>query len=410
MSSAPEPTGDRTVGELVGVPTPEWRSFAAPRVARVEVLPLSSRLPSGAAYGSAKALAAVRTATLVRLTTDDGAVGWGECYGPPEPIAAALHSLSEDIHGYPVDRVLGLLPAHLSTQYHVASAGSYCAALSGLELAMWDVWARTLGVGVAQLFGGRLRDRVNVYASTGYSTETDDLDQFRSSIRTAVEAGFSAAKIKVGFGAATDERRTAIAREELGPERRLMVDFNGNGTADLALASLDRLAAFDLTWAEEPLHPDDHLGWAHIRRHTAVPLAGGETLCTRFGFRELISQHLVDLVQPDVSLCGGFTEARAVADMANAYHVRVTPHVWGGAVSLAASLQFASTLSDHPFGRIVPEPLWFEWDCGENPLRDELLVEPLATTGGFLDIPLGPGFGVDVDETIVAEHLMAGHR
>jgi D-galactarolactone cycloisomerase len=154
------------------------------------------------------------------------------------------------------------------------------------------------------------------------------------------------------------------------------------------------------------LPPDDREGWRHLRRHSSIPLAGGETLCTRFGFRDPIAQRQFDIAQPDVSLCGGLTEALAIAQIASAWHVRVSPHVWSGAIGLAASLQFAAMLSDLPFGDVVPEPLWFEWDRGENPLRDALLTKPLTAHAGAVAIPDGPGLGVEVDPAAVADFLI----
>ena len=387
-----------------GITAPEGRR--APRVERVEAFGLSYALPPGREYGSAKTWASHRTATLVRITTDDGVEGWGECYGPTEPAVALVNRLGADLLGQRVDGIAATVSRHLSANYDLARAGVYAAALSGLDLALWDAWARSLGVSVGRLIGGRVRDEVTAYASTGYSTSPDEQERFVRSIRDAVDMGFEAVKIRAGLGPDRDEERIWAAREALGPSRRLMVDFNGNYSADTAITSLRRVEGAAITWAEEPVPSDDMQGLAHLRRHVSVSIAGGEGLSTRFAFRELLARRLIDIAQPDLTLCGGLSEAIAIAAMGSAWNVRLSPHVWGGAVGQAASLQFAAMMTDLPSGRVVPEPAWFEWDCGENPLRDALLVTPIEVHDGRVEIPEGPGWGVDVEMAAVEEYAI----
>lgn len=389
--------------ELPRASTTAPEGCTAPLVERVDAFGLSYPLPPGREYGSAKIWASHRTATLVRITTEDGVEGWGECYGPTEA-AALVNRLGADLRGQRVDRIAASVGRHLSANYDLARAGIYAAALSGLDLALWDAWARSLGVSVAQLSGGRMRDEVTAYASTGYSTNPDDHDRFVSSIRDAVDLGFQAVKIRAGFGPDRDEERIWAARKALGPDRKLMVDFNGNYSADTALASLRRVESAAIMWAEEPVPSDDVQGLTHLRRHVSVSIAGGEGLSTRFAFRELIARRLIDIAQPDLTLCGGMSEAIAIAALGSAWNVRLSPHVWGGAIGQAASLQFAAMLADSPSGRVVPEPAWFEWDCGENPLRDALLLTPLQVQDGRVKIPEGPGWGVEVDMAAVEEY------
>ena len=384
----------------------ERRRERVPFIAKMDVFPLVHALAQPDRYGSTKAWASHRTATLVRLTTDEGAIGWGECYGPPEPTTALLRTLAPEVVGRRADSISEFLMRCYSTNYHTSVAGIYSAALSGLDIAAWDAWARTLNVSVANLLGGRLRSSIQMYASTGYSRPDEDPERFRQEIRSAVAAGFKACKIRVGFGPKIDEQRVAYARQELGESRLLMVDYNANGTADLAIRSLDRLAPYDLTWAEEPLPPWDTAGWARLRQRTSVPLAAGEAACTRFEFKDLLCASVLDIVQPDLTFCGGISEASVVGHMAAAWNIRFSPHIWGGAIGQAASLQLLAALPVPSFGRVDPAPLVFEWDCGDNPLRDLLLIEPLEREHGHVKIPEGPGLGVVPDPAVLAEFAL----
>jgi D-galactarolactone cycloisomerase len=219
--------------------------MTAGRVVRVETFPLEAPLPDGG-YGASKVRLAARVATLVKVTTSDGVTGWGECFGPPRILAPMLAELAGTLIGTPADQREPFLLEALQLGYHRTTGGLYVAALSGVDIALWDAWARTLGVPVSRLLGGQLRDRIPAYASTGYVTRTRDLGEFREQIARAVSEGFTDAKIKVGTGLAEDVARTEIARELLRPDGRLMVDYNANATVDTVRRSLYRLRDLNL--------------------------------------------------------------------------------------------------------------------------------------------------------------------
>jgi D-galactarolactone cycloisomerase len=225
----------------------------------------------------------------------------------------------------------------------------------------------------------------------------------------AVAEGFTAAKIKIGSGVRDDVERTGIARDLLGPDGLVMVDYNANATVDTVLASLREVANFDPYWIEEPLPPDETHGWALLRNQTGLPLAAGEALYTRFGFRDYIAEKRIDIVQPNLSVCGGFTEAKVIAQMATAWNLRVAPHVWGTGVLMAATLQLLSTLPASPFGeRNAYSPL-LEYDRGENPFREGVLKEPILARNGQVQIPTGNGLGVDINEDAVRMWALPTH-
>jgi D-galactarolactone cycloisomerase len=366
-------------------------------VRALEAIPLRYQLRDGG-YGSSRGIVAARETTLVCLKTSDGVVGWGEAWGPPLSTVPLVNELAETLVGSVLDGPVPFVTNRFQQHYH-RGGGLFAAALSGVEIALWDALGRTLDVSVATLLGGRAREYVTPYASAGYVTPDRDVEKFREALTEAAD-GFAGAKIKCGLGVAEDVERTAVAREVLGPDRALMVDINGNYTADQAIASACALRDLHITWLEEPLPPDDVDGLLLLRR-TSVPLATGEALYTRAPFRRLVTERLVDFVQPDVTKVGGLAEARAICELARAWNIRVSPHVWGGGVGLSAALQLLASIPDYPHTLNTPQPLWLELDRGDNALRELVLSAPLKPEDGCLAVPTGPGLGIEVDAEAV---------
>lgn len=368
------------------------------RIESVEAIPLRHSLGADR-YGSSRGLVAARETTLVRVRTEDGVLGWGESFGPTIALVPLVRDLAAGVIGTAVDGPAPWVSAQLQQHYH-RGGGLHAAALSGIEVALWDVLGRTLGVPVATLLGGRARETITPYASCGYAREDRDLGLFREELAAAVGT-MRGAKIKCGFGPVEDAARAAVAREVLGEDAALMVDLNGNYTADQARRSVLAMAEHDLAWVEEPLAPEDVDGLA-LLRHLDVPLATGEALYTRSPFRRLASEHLVDVLQPDLTKVGGLAEAKAIAELARAWGLRVSPHVWGGGVALAAALQLLASVPDSPHTSYAPDPQWLELDRGDNPIREHLLLQPITVgEDGTIAVPQHPGLGVDVDEEAV---------
>lgn len=372
-------------------------------IERLDVFPL--KVPLDHPYGSARGLVPARQGTLVRLTTSDGAQGWGEGYGPPAVVAAAVEDLAPTVLGRTLDAPGPWAARILQQGYHNGDGGALFSAVSAIDVATWDALGHTLGRSVGRLLGGRARDHVTAYASTGFTTETNDLGEFTEMVRRAVDGGFPAAKIKLGLGMPKDRPRAEATREALGPDGALMIDLNGNCTADVVVRTVDRLRDLDPYWVEEPVPPQDIPGLREIRP-LGVPVALGEALYGRQSFRTPIADRLTDIVQPDVAKLGGLTEARAVTELARAFGVRVSPHCWGGAVAQAATLQLLAALPPYPHVDNAPDPTWFELDRSYNPLRDELITEPFTAREGRIDIPDMPGLGVTVDEQALRAFLL----
>ncbi|HET9017740.1 MAG TPA: mandelate racemase/muconate lactonizing enzyme family protein [Thermomicrobiaceae bacterium] len=366
------------------------------RIRSVEAIPLRYDVPEP--YGSARGTSAARVTCLVRLESNEGLTGVGEAFGPPLVVAAHVRELAPlFLDRDPFDREVMWAEA-VNGRYHWGRTGPHVGALSGIETACWDLMGRATGLPAAKLLGGWSRDAVAVYGSTGYFMEAPD--GFQRQVEGAVEEGFRRVKIKCGAGLDVDLARIALAFEIGGAGLELLVDLNGNYTADLALRLCRELEGRRVGWLEEPVPPEDLDGYARVRDGTSVPLAGGEAESLRVGFRELISRRLVDVVQPDVTSCGGLGEARAIVQLAQTWNVRFSPHVWGGGVSLAAALQLCAAVPAYPHAPALDReasPILLEYDRGPNALRDELLSEPLAVDGERIAVPRGPGLGVTVD-------------
>jgi D-galactarolactone cycloisomerase len=365
----------------------------------IELIALEHALAPGKAYGSARGLVQKRTATLVRVHTEDGVLGVGEAWGPPALIAPYL----DIVRGYYAGRSIfdqRVLFHHiLAKHYHFGAQNALISLLGGIDIALYDAMGKRLGVPVYQLLGGKARDKVAVYASGGYITR-DHENQLQYQLRRIADRGYNALKIKIGLNPASDAGRVELARS-MFPHAHLMVDANGNYTLDAARESMKRIAPFDVSWYEEPLAPQDFDGYRALHRDTPIPLATGEALYTAYDFDRMLSPRALDVAQPDITLCGGLSQAKLIADLCLLRHARLSPHVWGGAVGLAAAVHLVAAHSPYPHSDNEAQPCYLEYDVGDNRLRDEILKEPLHPVNGFIAVPNKPGLGIELDERAV---------
>jgi D-galactarolactone cycloisomerase len=372
-------------------------------ITSIDAIPVSHTLDAGRGLGSARGIHRDRQTTLVRLETGKGTVGWGEAFAPARAVAALI----EDVLA---ERVLGMDPADTETfveesytrTYHFGRSAMMRSAVSGIDVACWDIRGKRRDTPINQLLGSGGVDSVTPYASTGYVTEWGQ--DIAEPIEAALEEGFSAAKIKIGRGIEDDVDRVRTTREILGPDATLMVDYNGNYRPKQAIRSATRLEEFDIAWIEEPVPAEQYDALATVTDAVDVPVAAGEAHFSRFEFDRLIEDRTVDVVQPNLGRCGGFTDAQFLARRATTENVAVRPHVWNSAIGVAAALHFAASVPDYPHAENVPEPLLFEFDRSENPLRSDLLETPLDPTGGELAVPDGPGLGVTPDTDWIEAH------
>lgn len=372
------------------------------RIRDITVLPL--RFTPEEPYGSSRGLVRSRGGGLVLLDTEDGVQGIGEVAGPPSVSRAYVEVIKPFYVGRSVFAQRAAAYEVLARMYHAGTQNPMTALLGGIDIAAHDAMGKLLNLSVAELIGGRLRERVPVYASGGYFTASDDQDAaLARQLEGNAARGFGAFKIKIGRSPAGDAARCKLARRIIGDAPLLIVDTNGNYTEDGVLESMRRTADSDIHWYEEPLAPQDWAGYRSLASRAPVRIATGEALYTAFDFRRLIDGRLASVVQPDLTLCGGFEVARTIGVLCGAEHLRISPHVWGTGVGLAAALHFLAALPSYPHADHVPFPPLLEYDVGQNPLQDAILVEPVRYADGYLDVPKGPGLGVTLDMAAVRQ-------
>jgi D-galactarolactone cycloisomerase len=255
------------------------------------------------------------------------------------------------------------------------------------------------------LYGGAQRMRVPAYASLpGYFDGVDRLPESHwvAEAEDLVASGFHALKFRIGrFSAAHELPVLATVRDAVGSNVRLRADANAAYSASSALSVGRALRDLEFDWLEEPLPQAGYAGYPELRAKLEVPLAGGEALTSRVAAFELLRRGCFDIIQPDVSICGGIAECLFIGELARLSGVRAIPHCWAGGVVLAATLQVAALLPDSSRlpGNDAPE---VEYDVTENPFRTELLVgNPFELHDGFLNVPTGPGLGVELDERVL---------
>jgi D-galactarolactone cycloisomerase len=348
-----------------------------------------------------------RASCLVEIVAEDGTAGWGECFGPARLNAAVVKAMAVDLIGRDA----------LATEQHwqhlyskfrdQGQKGLIVTALSGIDIALWDLKGRRFEAPVHVLMGGPLRRTVPAYATGTYRLSTGDpLDYIVREVQGYVREGFPAVKLKIGFGVAEDERLIRAVREAIGPAVGLMLDANHGFDAIEAIELGRRVAPLAIGWFEEPVVPDDLDSYVEVRRGQPIPVAGGECEFTRWGFREVLVRRAIDILQPDTCAAGGLSECKKIADMAAAFGVRYVPHVWGSGVGLAAALQLLSVLPHSPPRHSPLEPM-LEFDRSEHPFRQAVLKAPLEHVAGIVAIPDKPGLGIDIDRDAVARFTAA---
>jgi D-galactarolactone cycloisomerase len=373
------------------------------RIRDLRLIPLVYQMAPGKAYGMARNLMGMRASCLVELTTEDGVVGIGEAWGPAKATAGYLEVIKEAYLGRELYDREAILSDILCRYYHLGWQNQMLACISGINIAIYDAMGKMLGLPVCKLLGGRIRDRIPAYASDGYMSRDPD-NQLDAQLERIADQGFPGAKFKIGLGPKSDEQRVALARRILGDDMLLLVDTNGNYTVDVALDSMRRIAPYDVHFYEEPLPPQDFEGYRILTSRAPIPVATGEALYTIWDFCRMIAPRAVDVVQPDPTLCGGLDQAKAVALLCQAHSVRFSPHVWGSAVSVAAAVHLLASLPGYPHSDNQPYPQLLEYDVGANPLRDELLIEPLRAIEGHVPVPDKPGLGIELDPEVVRRY------
>jgi D-galactarolactone cycloisomerase len=273
----------------------------------------------------------------------------------------------------------------------IGRRGITISAVSGVDIALWDILGRALGEPLWRLMGGRYRERVPAYASGGWAP----VGSIGKQMLQYAERGHRAVKMRVGLQDASVDAsaaRVAEAREALGPGVGIMVDAHGTWSVREAQRFARKVEAYDLAWLEEPVSPDNLSGQAEVRGATDIPIAAGESEQTRFAFREMLDARAVDVLQPDPAIAGGITETRSVAALAASHGLTVAPHLWGSAILFATGLHLCVA---------TPCATMLEYSRGENPLLNELVEEEVAFVDGHVLAPTRPGLGLTLRRDFV---------
>jgi galactonate dehydratase len=351
--------------------------------------------------------------SFVRVETDDGLVGWGEAVleGRAESVRATVAELA--------DYVVGRDPRQIEDIWTVLYRGGFyrgggihMSALAGIDQALWDITARHHGVPVHALLGGRVRDRMAVYSWIG----GDRPAETAQAAQAAVARGFRAVKmngtaeLQYLDSWAKIERclaNVAAVREAVGPDIGIGVDLHGRVHRPMAKVLLRELEPYRLMFVEEPVLSEHVDGVADVLRASPIPIALGERLYSRWDVKHVLASGVVDVLQPDPSHCGGITEARKMATMAEAYDVALALHCPLGPIALAACLQIDAATYN---ATIQEQSLGIHYNTGNDLL--DYLVDPAVFTyaDGFVAIPDGPGLGIEVNEEYVRERAAEGHR
>lgn len=341
----------------------------------------------------------IRNGLIIEVVDDSGAIGWGECYGPAEVTQSAVNS-------YYAPLLIGWNPLKNEAAWQhcwragldFSLKGVMMGAISGLDMALLDLKGKLLGVPAAELMGGRVRDKVDCYATGMYFRKVAESELIEIIVNEAqgyVDDGFKALKIKIGKNLAFDKELIGLMRRTF-PDIRLMADSNHAYDLPEAIEIGRLLDEHDYKWFEEPLSPYLVDKFRQLSDKLDIAIATGECEQTRWGFQNLLSRGGVQIVQPDLAYCGGPTEALKIRAIASSMGINVIPHSWGTQLNLASAAHFLATAYVEP-GRAEVQPPLLETDRSGNPMRDQMFAEGLVFKDGRITVPTVPGLGVTPD-------------
>ncbi|MFQ5425968.1 MAG: mandelate racemase/muconate lactonizing enzyme family protein [Gaiellales bacterium] len=362
------------------------------------VIPEEHRVRSGAGYKLR------RQAAFVEIGTDEGISGVGPCsFGSASLDLGSVATLCDNTFA---DALVGEDPHRIEYLWDKIYYGSIVrvhgvrsvgvAILSAIDIALWDLKGKALGAPIYDLLGGAFRDPVPVYASSVYWAPPAEA---AAQARAFVDQGFKAFKVKVGLDVRNDLASLHAIRDEVGMEIDMMVDANQCYTRHLALRVGRELEKLNVLFFEEPLPIDDVEGHAFLADKLDVRIATGENMYTRWDFLPFLTAKAVHVVQADASRVGGISEARKIFDLASAHHLHAAPHTFSDALTAVASLHLVAA---------APNAAILEYDRTYNEIQERLVTNPPELRDGTIELPTGPGLGVDVDWDFVESHPFSG--
>ena len=338
--------------------------------------------------------------TLVKVETDEGITGYGECMVRLAPTA------TRDIVEYVKPLLIGKDPMNTEYIWELLFGtmmnrghyqGFYIEALSGIDVALWDIKGKALNLPVYRLLGGSEEPKIWAYAS---SIRFRDMETMLATAQKFKDQGFTAMKIKIGQGLETDVMAVEAVRNHVGDDITLMVDANCGYDTKTALQVGKALEKYNLRWFEEPVAPDNYEGYRLLSENLSIPIAGGEAHFLRYGLKDLITKGKVDIIQPNVCRAGGVTECLKIHGLARAYNVDYLVHTGSSsAVCIAVSLHLAAAFTDC----FIFEHMQSDWSKDQrNPLRWDLTPLPIKSfENGYITLNDKPGFGMEINEDVI---------
>ena len=369
------------------------------KITDLQTIRLRAPIPAEGQVFSRSGVRSTRFTTLIRVETDEGISGIGSASGNGELIECIITKVVKPM-------LIGMDPTDLDAIWdkvyvrgghkEFGTRGIGVVALSGVDIALWDILGKVRGLPLYKLLGGKCREKVPVYATALYPEEPTKVAR---RARAFADQGFHGVKIKVGFDLDQDIRIVRAVRDELGKNFLVMADANQGYDIDVALRAADAFADCGAYWLEEPLFVEDIEGHAILREKGRTRIAVGENLHTRYAFENFLARGAVDFIQPDVARAGGISEIKKIVALASQYKVPVSFHTWGDGVALAASIHLSAALEDC---------IVMELDYTYNPLREKLLCEPFKVQNGYLVAPEKPGLGIELNQDALREFAFSG--
>ena len=381
-------------------------------ISNVEAKWISCPIPENAQHVSDFGRTISFDMTLVTITLEDGTKGYGEAKAAVGS-QGSCETLALLIERELKPRLIGQDAAHINKlwsslyngprQSYAASRGRsfhvlgrrglWISAMSGIDLALWDLAGKRFKAPVLDLLGGPVRDRMEGYASGGWA----DVDGIGEQLQSYVDRGFRSVKMRIGAmddTVSTSVARVKAARQRLGDDIGIMVDAHGTFSGPEARDFCRRAADLNLRWFEEPVSADARKSMTQVKQNAPMPISLGESEFTCFDFQDLIDRDAADILQPDMAICGGLSEGLKISALAIANQLELAPHCWGSAFSFIAGLTLAFA---SPAARII------EYSLGANPFLCDLVTENIAATNGTFEPPSGHGWGLTPNDDFIAE-------
>ena len=362
-----------------------------------------------------------RTAHLVEVETDEGITGWGECFGPGNIALANKYIVEKVIQPL----IKGDDPLKKEYIWHKVynllrdsgQKGMPIQALSGIDIALWDILAKKSNLPLYQLIGGKTNDKIPVYGY-GMMLQKKTVDElcelFKNEASQIKDKNFKAMKMKIGMGPKEDLKLVSAVRDTIGSEFKLMVDANHAYNKNDALYVGKGLDEMNIYWFEEPVAPEDYDGYKELKEKLKTNIAGGEAEFTKYGWNQLIKNNCIDIAQPEVCGLGGITEYLKVSALAQSNFIPIVNHVWGSALSVAVNLHLLTTLPDMP-GGLFPTKSMLEFDTTEKnifitDLAEEKfsILDQVKNKNGFASPLENIGIGINPNKDFIKKYEYNG--